>query len=246
MTQKKPDKKGATKKKRETDITHEIVHPKNEELQIKEFKWTKKQQELIRLIQDSKTKIVFIKGPAGTAKTLVPVYCALQAIKEKKTDELVYIRSIVESASRSLGSLPGSLDDKFCPFTAPLVQKLDELLPAHQVDSLMESKIVQAIPNGFLRGCQFRGFTFIDEAQGLERFELTTIITRFADGGRFVFAGDPDQSDIKGKSGFMDFYNLFDNEESRAKGIFVFEFGKEDILRSKILGFICEKLEHLK
>ncbi len=246
MVKKNPVKKAAKKKKAEKDITQEIIETNPEELSIREFKWTEKQLELIKLIQDRKTKIVFIKGPAGTAKTLVPVYCALQALKEKKTDSLVYIRSIVESASKSLGSLPGSLDEKFCPFTAPLVQKLDELLPLDQVDSLMESKTVQAIPNGFLRGCQFRGFTFIDEAQGLERFELTTILTRFADGGKFVLAGDPNQSDIKGKSGFMDFYNLFDNEESREKGIYVFEFTKEDILRSKILGFICDKIEKLK
>ncbi len=246
MQKKNPVKKAAKKKKGEIDITSEIVQQKPEELQIREFKWTEKQTTLIDLINDRKTKIVFIKGPAGTSKSLVPVYCALKQIQEKKTDELVYIRSIVESSSKSLGSLPGDLDQKFAPFTLPLVQKLDELLPTHQVDALLENKIVQPIPNGFLRGCQFRGFTFVDEAQGLERFELTTIITRFADGGRFVIAGDPAQSDIKSKSGFSEFYDLFDNEESRAKGIFVFEFTKEDILRSKILNFICGKIETLK
>ena len=52
------------------------------------------------------------------------------------------------------------------------------------------------------------------------------------------------QSDIR-SSGFNEFINLFDDEESRAKGIHVFKFDKEDIYRSEILKFIVEKLEQL-
>lgn len=246
MQKKNPaPKTAAKKKKKEVDVTNEFVELNPDELLIRELKWTAKQKQLIELILDKKTKIVFIKGPAGSAKTISAVYCALQLIKEKKYEEIVYIRSVVESASKSLGFLPGSAEEKSNPFFVPLQEKLDELLPFKQVNALAENGVVKAISNHFLRGVQFRSYVMIDEAQGFERFELQTILTRFANGGKFIFTGDTKQADTK-KSGFSDYYDLFDNEESRAKGIFCFSFGKEDIMRAEILKFICDKLDTLQ
>jgi hypothetical protein len=41
-------------------------------------------------------------------------------------------------------------------------------------------------------------------------------------------------------------FDIFNNEESRAQGIFCVELGKEDIMRSGILKYIVEKLEIYK
>jgi predicted ribonuclease YlaK len=49
----------------------------NYELKVKELPWTPKQKEIIDLILDKKTKIVFLSGPAGTSKTILSAYCAL-------------------------------------------------------------------------------------------------------------------------------------------------------------------------
>jgi len=38
-------------------------------------------------------------------------------------------------------------------------------------------------------------------------------------------------------------FDLFDDEISKTKGIHTFEFTKKDIKRSKILGYIIEKIE---
>jgi phosphate starvation-inducible protein PhoH len=56
------------------------------------------------------------------------------------------------------------------------------------------------------------------------------------------------QTDIhdKSKSGFKPIFDIFNNQESRDRGIFCVELGKEDILRSEILKFIVEKLEIYK
>lgn len=245
MTKKNPVKKAAKKKKQETDITETLL-AKVEELQIRDLRWTEKQLQLINLIQDKKTKIIFISGVAGTGKTLLSVYCGLKAIQEKKTDSMIYIRSVVESASKSLGFLPGTAEEKSSPFAVPLLEKMDELLPIQQVDGLMESGAVRAISNHFLRGTQMRCTVLVDESQGFEKFELKTIITRFAEGAKFIFCGDFEQSDIGKKSGFRDYFDTFNNEESRANGIHCFEFGKEDIMRAKILKFVCEKIEGMK
>ena len=54
------------------------------------------------------------------------------------------------------------------------------------------------------------------------------------------------QSDINGKSGFKTISNLFNDQESNEKGIYCFDFYKEDIVRSEILKFIVGKLEKLQ
>ena len=58
-------------------------------------------------------------------KTYIAVYAGLELIKnEEAFTKLVYIRSIAESAEKSLGSLPGEIDDKFSPYAIPLDEKV--------------------------------------------------------------------------------------------------------------------------
>ena len=65
-----------------------------------------------------------VDGPAGTAKTYLAVLTALKMLNRKQIDNIIYIRSIVESASRSMGALPGELEEKFAPWSMPLIDKL--------------------------------------------------------------------------------------------------------------------------
>ena len=211
MLKKNAPQKKNQKKSKEKDITLEIYTPseKPEELQIREFPWTEKQKKLIELICDKKTSVIFISGRAGTSKTLTSVFAALKLLKEKKTNGITYIRSIAESASKGLGSLPGDLAEKFSPFSGPLLDKLDELISNKESDALMDSGVIKAIPINFLRGRQFRDVTIIDEAQSLDKNELITVITRIAEGGKFIFCADPGQSDIGTKSGVYAYDSAF-------------------------------------
>ena len=47
------------------------------------------------------------------------------------------------------------------------------------------------------------------------------------------------------KNGFIDFYDLFSDEESEQHGVFSFEFTEEDIKRSEILKFIVRKIKDI-
>jgi phosphate starvation-inducible protein PhoH len=58
--------------------------------------------------------------------------------------------------------------------------------------------------------------------------------------------GDPDQSDINGKSGFMKIMNAFDDVESKENGIYTFKFTEEDIVRSGLVKYIVKKLKNVK
>jgi phosphate starvation-inducible PhoH-like protein len=205
---------------------------------------TENQQKLIDLILDKKTKMVFVSGPAGTSKTFLAVYAGLLLLQKRSMSDILYIRSIAESASKSLGSLPGEMDDKLSPFLMPLRDKLDELLPRPDVDKLLKEKRVEALPIGYLRGASFNArFIISDESQNLDRKELTTLVTRLGEFSKMIVLGDASQSDINGKSGFMTFFDTFNDETSRQNGIHCFSFTKDDIVRSGILRYIVERLE---
>jgi predicted ribonuclease YlaK len=205
---------------------------------------TEKQKELIELIEHKNTKVVFIQGPAGTSKSFTSIYAGLKLMNKKTISDIVYVRSIAESASKSLGSLPGEADDKMEPFLMPLRDKLEELLPKSELDKLVKEGRIQGIPVNFLRGASINAkFVIIDEAQNLDYRELTTALTRIGKFSKFIILGDPLQSDINGRAGFMKMFDLFNSEESKDEGIHCFSFTREDIVRSGILKYIIEKIE---
>jgi phosphate starvation-inducible PhoH-like protein len=186
------------------------------------------------------SQILFCDGPAGSSKTYLAVYVALTMLKEKKIDEIVYIRSIVESATRKLGSLPGEVDEKFKPWSIPLVEKCDELVGKQITSMLFESEYLKSIPVNFLRGSTFaNNVVIVDEAQNLEHSELVTILTRFGKNCKLFVIGDSLQSDIQ-KSGFQTIMKAFASKESETNGINVFHFTEDDITRSKLLKFIVK------
>lgn len=211
-----------------------------------EFKLTDVHNSFLQLLLYKDTKMVFVDGPAGTAKTYLAVYAALQMLQKKQINQIVYIRSIVESASKSMGSLPGELQDKFQPWSLPLIEKLEELVGPKIGGELMRNNFIKCMPVNFVRGLTFRDSVVIaDESQNFSDSELTTILTRFGENSKYIVIGDSFQSDIGKKSGFSKIRQVFDNEESDQRGIHSFVFTENEVVRSEILKFIVKKLENI-
>ena len=217
-----------------------------ESVRIDERQLTSKQIELLNLLQNKTTKLVFISGPAGTAKTYTSILAGLTLLNHKRVSEIVYVRSIVESSDSKLGFLPGEMDEKMSPYIQPLIDKLEELLPKHDIDKLKKEERIHGFPINFLRGLSWNAKCIVaDEAQNMSKKELITLITRVGEFSKLFICGDPDQSDINGKSGFVPMMNVFDDEESRNNGIYVFKFDEEDIVRSGLVKFILKKLKNV-
>lgn len=201
-----------------------------------------KQKQFLELAQNKTTKVVFVSGPAGTSKTYMAVYHALQLLNQRRVSDLIYIRSAVESADSKLGFLPGEAGDKMAPYLQPLLDKLAELLPKSDIDTLQKDQRVSAVPVGFLRGLNWNAKVIIaDEAQNMTYKELFTLITRTGEFSKVFIIGDPDQADINGKSGFIKMISQFEDQESRDNGIHVFRFTDDDIVRSGLVQFIIKK-----
>jgi phosphate starvation-inducible PhoH-like protein len=217
-----------------------------DDVKIDQRELTPKQIELLELLKNKNTKCVFISGPAGTSKTFTSILAGLYLLNQKRVSEIVYVRSIVESSDSKLGFLPGEMDEKMSPYIQPLIDKLEELLPKHDIDKLKKEERIHGFPINFLRGLSWNAKCIVaDEAQKMTKKELTTLITRVGEFSKLFICGDPDQSDINGKSGFVPMMNVFDDEESRNNGVYVFKFGEDDIVRSGLVKFVLKKLKTL-
>ncbi len=213
-------------------------------IKLKKINLTDKQTQLLKIIFDNDSKIVFISGPAGTSKTYVAIYGALQLFNMNNERGITYVRTIAESGEKSLGALPGEMAEKINPYMMPMNEKLDELLIPGQASTVKEKEIVKGMPINYLRGASWRNEIVIaDESQNFTFKELTTLMTRLGEGSKLIICGDPMQSDINGKSGFADMYGLFNDAESKEKGIHTFHFGAEDIQRSEILKYVIAKIQ---
>ena len=161
---------------------------------------------------------------------------------DKKVSELIYIRTAVESSDSKLGFLPGEMDDKMSPYIQPLVDKLEELLQKHDIDKLKKEERIHGAPINFLRGLNWNAKCIVaDEAQNMTYKELFTLITRIGEFNKVFILGDPDQSDINGKSGFVKMMSKFDDDESKQNGIHTFKLTDLDIVRSALVQFIMKK-----
>lgn len=204
---------------------------------------TEKQKGLIQLIKDKKTKIVFISGVAGTSKTFIGVQAGLELLNEKRVSEVLYLRSAIESAQKSLGFLPGDQRSKEEVYMIPLLDKLNEFLDKGTIDTLIKEGRIKSTVVNYLRGQNLNAkYILVDEFQNFSLDEAKTIVTRLGKYSTMVLVGDPMQSDIR-NSGMLEVIRMFNDKESQDNGVFCIEFTKEDIVRSGICKFLVERFE---
>ena len=238
------------RKKAIKDIEEDFDHnPFQSKIRIQGKNLSDKQKVFLDLSTNPDTKIIFVSGPAGATKTYMAVFSALRHLQKNDDLDLLYVRTAIESADKGLGALPGSLEEKFGPYMAPLEDKLDEMLPKGSgiKSELVKHGRIQAVPINFLRGASWLNKIVVaDESQNFSFRELVTMTTRIGENTKLFVCGDMMQSDIGSRSGFSDMFDLFNDPISKQKGIHCFKFNENDIFRSEILKYIITKLKTYK
>ncbi len=228
-------------------LQREPMRPR-ERFHIEDFKWTKKQKDFIKIALSKESKILFGKGPAGSSKTLLSVYCALHLLSEGKVSEIVYIRSAVESSDSRMGFLPGDADQKLHFYNLPFLHKMEELVCPNVIKKLQKDERVSTYPVNFCRGMSWNSKCLIfDECQNSSLKEIVTVLTRLGMGSKCFVLADPTQTDLKNghRGGFERIENLFTDKESSKFGINTFEFTEEDVVRSELVKFLVTKFKDL-
>ena len=189
-----------------------------------------------------KDKNQFLFGSAGTGKTFVSLYLALNDIFDlkKPQERVILVRSLIPT--REIGFLPGDEEDKAALYQVPyqnMVQFMFEM-PNEQAfnglyDKLKGQGSLFFLSTSFLRGLTFdNSIIIVDECQNLNFHELDTIITRVGQDSKIIFCGDFDQSDLQKtneKNGLHDFLRILEEMDE----FNCTEFTIGDIVRS---GFV--------
>ena len=185
-------------------------------------------------------KNLLLHGSAGTGKTFLSFYLALNDIlSDGSTLKKLYVVRSTEP-SKNVGFLPGSLKEKVRVLEAPYIAICTELFGRGDAYEYLKSKgVVEFISTAYIRGITLDNcIILVDEAQNLEWNELLAIVTRAGENTRIIFCGDYIQSDLKNNYQGCDRKNdilRFMDVIRQMKTFNSIEFTYEDILRSKLV-----------
>jgi phosphate starvation-inducible PhoH-like protein len=178
---------------------------------------------------------LLLTGSAGTGKTFIAMYLALEELlQEKKYKKIVIIRSIVPS--RDTGFLPGSIKEKAAIYEMPYKAICSELFRRDDAYEILRQKFVLEFETtSFLRGTTFRdSIVIVDEIQNFNDQEINTTITRMGENSKVICCGDFRQIDLTKRgdeSGIRSFIKIVDRMEDFA----AVEFNTSDIVRSDLV-----------
>jgi phosphate starvation-inducible PhoH-like protein len=174
---------------------------------------------------------VIALGPAGSGKTWIAAAFAADLLRNRKISRVILTRPNAP-CGRSLGFFPGSIDDKFAPWAAPVLDALKERMGAAAFDIARKNGDIEMAPFEVMRGRSWRdAFVLLDEAQNATAAQMKMFLTRIGEGCHVVVNGDISQSDIVETSGLRVVLDLV------ARGglpVPVVEFSHADIVRSDI------------
>lgn len=211
-----------------------------------------KQKEMYNTIMNN--RITFVRGSAGTGKTIISLFTALKCIKDQNIniDQIMLTKPIVEiTSSRGLGALPGDINEKTLSYYTHFYDNLIKLIGNEATKYLKGNDVIKETVLNFLRGSTFGkwdstgkpvgSFCIFDEAQNCSIVEMKTFISRMGEESKLVIMGDSDQIDLKlnkgEKCGLDDAWDRLQG----VPGIGFIEFSEEDIVRDPFLVEIMKR-----
>ena len=215
-----------------------------------EFK-TDNQKLFYQKISDFNHQLILCHGIAGTGKTYVSCYKALQDVLRRGLpyDKLIVINPTVDVGNEDkLGYLPGELSQKIQQYNESTFTILNSIVGKAKANKLIQDGKVEIGVLNFLRGVNLENcYVILDEAQNVSPMQIKTIMTRISENCKMIIQGDLSQCDkykTNGvtnyeKSGFYDvWYRLKD-----VKGVDHMAFNRDDCIRHPLVKRILKTYE---
>lgn len=187
-----------------------------------------------------------LHGVAGTGKTFIAMYKALEEVLDKSTffEKIIVVRSAVQS--REMGHLPGDVDEKMEIYQQPYVQICHTLFGRRDAyQRLTEQHHIEFISTSFIRGMSFDdAIIIVDEMQNMNYEEIDTVMTRVGHRSKIIWCGDYRQTDLRkanDKSGILKFFDIAMHMNAFTR----IEFTADDIVRSSLVkDYILAKIKY--
>jgi phosphate starvation-inducible protein PhoH len=197
------------------------------------------QRKLAAYLNDPTKKIVISTGPAGTGKTLFSTQTAIRGFMLGTYEKIIFTRPSV-SVDEELGFLPGTLEEKMSPWMRPLYDILHTHITPKETLQLIEDKVIEICPLGFMRGRTFKNCCIVaDEMQNCTLSQMKMILTRIGENTRLFITGDLEQCDRAGeRNGLEDFLDKI--RKRRTNSISSVEFDIADVERENVVKEVLE------
>ena len=215
-----------------------------------EFK-TDNQRLFYQKISDFNNQLILCHGIAGTGKTYVSCYKALQDVLRRGLpyDKLIIINPTVDVGNEDkLGYLPGELSQKIQQYNESTFTILNSIVGKAKANKLIQDGKVEIGVLNFLRGVNLQDcYVVLDEAQNVSPMQIKTIMTRISENCKMIIQGDLSQCDkykTNGvtnyeKSGFYDVWYRLKN----VKGVDHMAFNRDDCIRHPLVKRILKTYE---
>lgn len=189
---------------------------------------------------------VALHGVAGTGKTFIALYKALEEVLDKSNpfSKIIIVRSAVQT--REVGHLPGDLNEKTEIYQQPYRQICETLFGRKDAyQRLEEQGYIDFISTSFIRGMSFDdAIIIVDEMQNMNYEEIDTVMTRVGHRSKIIWCGDYRQTDLRkkdDKSGILKFFDIAAHMNAFTR----IEFTAQDIVRSSLVkDYILAKLKY--
>lgn len=204
------------------------------------------QKKLINTIKDN--DVTICTGVAGTGKTLISVYEALNLFKTYPNiyKEIKLVKSITQLKNEELGTLPGDEKDKLKFHMMSFLDAFHKLIGEDLTNKLIESGLIKMEVFGAIRGRSFtNSIIIIDEFQNISKDNAKTFLTRFSEDTKVIVLGDSGQIDLKNKkdSALEPLINKVNKKPTEGVGIVVFD--KADVVRHRLTSYFIDIFEEI-
>jgi phosphate starvation-inducible PhoH-like protein len=204
------------------------------------------QKKLIHTIKNN--DVTICTGVAGTGKTLISVYEALNLFKlhPETYKEIKLVKSITQLKNEELGILPGDEKDKLKFHMMSFLDAFHKLIGEDLTNKLIESGLIKMEVFGAIRGRSFtNSIIIIDEFQNISKDNAKTFLTRFSDDTKVIVLGDSGQIDLKNKkdSALEPLVNKVKNRP--VEGVDIVIFDKADVVRHRLTSYFIDVFESI-
>ena len=202
-------------------------------------------------ISDFNNQLILCHGIAGTGKTYVSIYKALQDVLRRGLpyNKLIIINPTVDVGNEDkLGYLPGELQQKIQQYNESTFTILNKIIGKARANKMITDGKIEIGVLNFLRGTNLEDcYVILDEAQNVSPMQIKTLMTRISENCKMIIQGDMSQCDkykangitAYEKSGFYDVWFRLKGVE----GVDHHAFTREDCIRHPLVKRILKTYE---